>query len=117
MTDKKFQRKLEKIKKRGERYKKEKELKDVYAKYVPEKKKRKISNIVLALVLAIIIAYTIACFWITYVTGMTIDPTLTTCVYSFFGSELFMLLILKATKIVKGTDYNNDQQDYPHADG
>ena len=117
MTDKQFQRKLDKIKKRGERYKKEKELKDAYAEYVPERKKRKVSNIMLAVVVVAVIVYTIACFWLTYRTGMIIDSTLTTCVYSLFGGELLALAAIKSTKVIKGTDNNNDQQDYTNADG
>ena len=42
MTDKQYQRKLNKIKKQGERYKQEKELRDIYAEYMPGKKERKV---------------------------------------------------------------------------
>lgn len=99
-----FKWKLNRIKKRGERYKQEKELRDAYAEYVPERKKRKVSNIMLFIVIAVIMAYTIGCFWLTYRTGMVMDSTLTTCVYAFFGSELFALLTIKTTKIIKGSD-------------
>ena len=101
MTDKQFQKKLAKIQKRGERYKQEKELRDKYVDYVPEHKKRKVSNIILAIVIVIIVAYTVASFWLTYVTGVSIDPTLTTCVYSFFGSELLLLAGIRITKTIK----------------
>ena len=101
-----FKWKLNRIKKRGERYKQEKELRDVYAEYVPERKKRKVSNILLVIVVIAITLYTIASFWITYRTGMSIDPTLTTCFYAFWGSELFLLAGIRTSKIIKG--YHDD---------
>ena len=101
MTDKQFKRKLNKIKKRGERMKQEYELKEMYSQYVPEKKKRKVSNIVLTIVVVAILAYTIASFWLTYAVGVSIDSTLTTCFYTFMGSELFILAGIKTSKIIK----------------
>ena len=101
MTDKQFKRKLNKIKKRGERMKQEYELKEIYAQYVPERKKRKVSNILLAVVVTAIVAYTVASFWLTYVVGVSIDSTLTTCFYTFMGSELFLLAGIKTSKILK----------------
>ena len=101
MSDKKFQRKLEKIKKKGERYKQEYELREAYAKYVPEKKTRKVSNIMLVIVVIGILAYTIANLWITYRTGVSIDSTLTTCFYTFWGSELCLLTGIKISKVLK----------------
>ena len=101
MTDKQFKRKLNKIKKRGERMKQEYELKETYAKYLPERKKRKVSNILLAVVVSAIVAYTIASFWLAYVVGVSIDSTLTTCFYTFMGSELFLLAGIKTSKILK----------------
>ena len=43
MSERKFQKKLEKIRKQGERDKQEYELREAYAKYAPEKKKKKVS--------------------------------------------------------------------------
>ena len=57
MSDKKFQRKLAKIQKRGERYKAEYELKSMYAEYVPEHKKRKVSNIMLVISIIAIVVF------------------------------------------------------------
>ena len=39
MSDKRFQKKLARIKRRGEHWKQEKELKAMYEEYMPEKKK------------------------------------------------------------------------------
>lgn len=102
MKEKLFQLKLNRIKKRGERYKKEYELKEAYAQYVPERKKRKVSNILLAVVVIAIIIYTIASFWLAYVVGVSIDSTLTTCFYTFMGSELFLLAGIKISKVKNG---------------
>lgn len=99
MREKFFKLKLNRIKRRGERYKKEYELKSKYAQYVPERKKRKVSNMLLVVVVVAIVAYTVANLWITYATGMSIDPTLTTCFYAFFSSELFLLAGIKLSKI------------------
>lgn len=99
------ERKLKKIQRQGERYKKEKEVRDAYIAYLPDRKKRKVSNIMLAVSVSAIVFYTIACFWIQYKTGIPVDATLTTCFYAFFGSELIALTTLKTSKIIKGTDY------------
>lgn len=101
MSNKKFQRKLEKIKKQGERYKQEYELREAYAKYMPEKKTKKVSNIMLVVVVIGILAYTVANLWITYKTGVSIDSTLTTCFYTFWGSELCFLTGIKLSKVLK----------------
>lgn len=90
------------IRQQGERYRREQRIRKAYAEYWPEKKQKKTSNVVLAVVIITVIAYTIASFWITYVRGVSIDPTLTTCFYTFFGSELLLLAGLKTSKILKG---------------
>lgn len=99
MKEKLFQWKLRRLQKRGERYKREYELKKAYAKYIPERKKRKVSNILLVIVVAAITIYTVANLWITYTTGVSIDSTLTTCFYTFWGSELFLLAGIRVSKI------------------
>lgn len=101
MTNKQFKKKLSRIKKRGERQRQLKELRDAYAQYMPEKRERKVSNIMLVVVVVGILAYTIANLWITYATGAAIDSTLTTCFYAFWGSELLALTTLKTAKILK----------------
>ena len=102
------ERKLKKIQKQGERYKKEKAIRDAYMEYWPDKKKRKVSNIMLVVVVTAIVTYTIASFWIQYKTGMPVDSTLTTCFYAFFGSELIALATLKTSKIIKGVNDNEN---------
>lgn len=108
-----FNIRMKLIRQRGERYKREKRIRDAYAEYWPDKKKRKTSNIVVAISICAIIIYTVASFWITYVRGISMDPTLTTCVYSFFGSELLMLAGIRVSKVVKESynyEYNSSTE-------
>ena len=108
MDDKRFQKKLKRIEKKGERQKAKHELRVKYAEYYSGKK-RKVSNIMIVIIVVAIVAYTIANFWLTYVTGITMDSTFTTCFYTFWGSELVLLAGLKTSKIFKGT--NNESSD------
>lgn len=104
MKEKLFQWKLNRLKKRGERYRREYEIKSEYAQYVPERKKRKVSNILLVVAVAAITIYTVANLWITYTTSASIDSTLTTCFYTFWGSELFLLAGIRVSKIKNNYD-------------
>jgi hypothetical protein len=101
MKTEKFKRKLRKIKRQGEQYKVEKQLRDMYAEYWPEHKKRKTSNVMLAIIVTAITLYTVASFWIQYSTGVPVDSTLTTCFYTFWGSELVALTGIKISKVFK----------------
>jgi hypothetical protein len=112
MSEKRFNRKLEKIKKQGERYKQEKELRDAYAQYVPDKKKKKVSNIMLVIVVIATTLYAVANFWLTYKTGINIDSTLTTCFYALWSGELLGLVTIKIGKVVKGYDKEEVIHDY-----
>lgn len=106
MSERRFKRKLAKIQKRGERYKRERELLDKYAEYVPERKKRRVSNFVLVIVIIAVVAYAVADYVLQKTTGVEISPTLTTCWYAFFGTELFALAGIKVSKIIRNS--NND---------
>ena len=99
MTERKFQRRLKKIQKQGERYKKEKELMDAYADYFPEKKRRKTSNIMLVVSVIAIMGYVIASFWLQLMTSIEISPTVTTLYFAFWTSELWALMAIKRNKI------------------
>lgn len=108
MNDQKFQRKLEKLKVQGERYKQVKEIMDEYGDFFPKKKAKKVSNIMLVISVIAIVLYTAANFWLGAFNGTYMDPTLTTCFYTFWGSELFLLAGIKTGKIIKGTDYSQE---------
>ena len=101
MYSKRFKRKLNRIRKQGERYKKEQAVRNAYAEYWPDRKKRRVSNIMLIIVVSAIIIYTVASFWIQYRTGIPVDATLTTCFYTFWGSELLALTGIKISKVFK----------------
>lgn len=98
MNAEKFKRKLRRIRRQGEMYKKEKEVRDAYAEYWPDRKKRKVSNIMLVIIIAAIVGYVIASFWVQYHTGVAIDATLTTCWFGFWTVEIIALTTIKNNK-------------------
>lgn len=98
MTAERFKRKLRRIRRKGEMYKKEQEVRDAYAEYWPDRKKRKVSNIMLVIIVVAIVAYTVAGFWVQYKTGVPIDSTLSTLYYGFWTVELISLTTIKNNK-------------------
>lgn len=112
MSEKRFKKKLEKIKKQGERYKQEKELRDMYAEYLPDsKKKRTVSNTMLAVVVIAIVGYVAANFVLQYKMGIEVSPTITTCWFAFWGTEIIALTAIKTSKVKHNTD--NFKDEYP----
>lgn len=105
MFEKLFQKRLKRIEKRGERQKAKQEVIQKYAEYYPSNK-RKVSNVMLVVVVIAITIYTIASFWLTYVTGVSIDSTLTTCFYAFWTSEVVALMGIKCSKVFKESKYD-----------
>ena len=99
MTEKRLQRKLAKIKKKGEQYKQIKELEDAYAEYMPEKKTRKVSNVMLIIIVIAIVGYFAANLWLQYNMGLEISPTLTGCWFAFWGTEIVALAAIKTSKV------------------
>ena len=109
MFDELFKMYLRSIKRRGERQKIKQELKARYARYYPCRRGAKVSNVMLVIIVTMITTYTIANLWITYASGVSIDSTLTTCFYAFWGTELALLAGLKTSKIIKGADIEDAQ--------
>ena len=107
MSDKKFQRKMEKIKKQGERYKQEAELREAYDKYVPERKKRKTSNVMLVISVIAIVAYVVANYILQVRLGIELSPTITPYWFAFWTSEIFLLAGIKVGKVIKGSSDDN----------
>lgn len=103
MREKIFQWKLRRIQKRGDRYKREKELRDTYAECWPEKKTKKVSNIMLVIIVAAIISYALVAFQLQYLTGMEISSTLTGCWYAFWGTEIVSLALIRTSKVKHGS--------------
>lgn len=110
MFDKLFQWRLKRIEKRCERKKAKCELADRYAEFYPHKK-RKVSNIMLVAIIVNITVYTIASFWLTYVSGMNMDPTLTTAFFAFWGTEVALLAGIKCSKVLKSHREEFDDED------
>ena len=109
MTNKKFERKLKKIIKKGERQKQIKSLEDVYAHYYSDKKKKKISNIMLVTVVIAVIGYVVADFVLQYKIGVEISPTITTCWFAFWTTEVLALTGIKVSKVKH--NYDNTYSD------
>lgn len=99
MREKLFQWKLKRIRKRGERYRREYKLKKAYAKYLPEKKKKKVSNIMLVIIVIAIVGYVAADFVLQYKAGIEISPTITTCWFVFWSTEIVALTGIKLSKV------------------
>lgn len=68
------------------------------------KTKKKVSNIMLVIIIIAIVAYTIADFWLQYVAGIEVSPTLTTAWFSFWGAEILALAGIKISKVFNGAD-------------
>lgn len=119
MWDKLFQKRLKRIEKRGERQKAKQELIDKYAGYYPSKR-RKVSNIMLFVVVTAIVGYVAANFILQYKTGMSMDSTITTAWFSFFTVEIVALTGIKVSKVVKPplndnehiSDLNDEESEY-----
>ena len=57
--------------------------------------------------ISVMIIYTITGIVYQFITGEEISSTLTTCIYSAFGGELFLLCMIKRLKL-KGGRTNDD---------
>lgn len=104
MNERKFQRKLEKIKKQGERYKREYEVKAAYEKYLPEKKKRKTSTIMVIVSVIAVVGWAIANYILQYNTGNEISTTLSALWFSFWTVEICLLAGIKRGKTKYGAN-------------
>ena len=98
MDDKRFQKKLEKMRIKGERQKAKHELEEQYAEYYPHKTGKKVSNVMLVVVVVMILAYTAANFWLAFASGASMDSTLTTCFYAFWSCEVLALAGIRISK-------------------
>lgn len=115
MNDKRFQKKLEKIREKGERQKRKAELEAEYAEYYPHRRGAKVSNVMLVIIVVMVTLYTVASFALQFFTSVEISSTLTTCFYAFWGTELAVLAGMKTSKILKGT--NKEEEDLPEDEG
>lgn len=105
--DKIFKWRLQYIKKRGEHYKREKKIQDAYNQYLPDRKKIKVTNIMLVIIVIAIVSYALANFWLQYHMGIEMSPTLTTCWFTFWGAEIVSLAGIKVTKVKNESQIDN----------
>lgn len=114
MNDKKFQKKLEKIKKKGERQKQKAELEAEYAEYYPHRKGAKVSNVMLVIIVIMVTLYTMASFALQFCTSVEISSTLTTCFFAFWSAEIIALAGIRVSKVQKE---KKEEEDLPESEG
>lgn len=69
-----------------------------------EKSKKKVSNVVLAIIITLIILYTIGAFVLEAMFAREISPTLTGAFFTFCSVELVNLAAIKTSKVKHGKD-------------
>ena len=62
-------------------------------------KQKKVSNIMLIVIIIAITLYAAADFILQYFTSIEVSPTLTTCWFAFWGTELVALAAIKTSKL------------------
>lgn len=75
------------------------------------KVKKKVSNIMLVVICAMIFLYTAASFILQYFTSVEISSTLTTAWFAFWSVELISLAGIRVSKVVKG-EYEYDDSEH-----
>ena len=68
---------------------------EIFKSYLPFRLKLKFNKLIVLLSIVAIIAYTVAAILLQKYTMTELSPTLTTCVYGFFGTELLGLAGIK----------------------
>ena len=91
---------------------------EIFKLYLPFHFKLKFNKIIVSLSIAAIILYTIAAILLQKYTMMELSPTLTTCVYAFFGTELIGLAGIKICDTKFSQVYSNTgiSDDYMNED-
>jgi biotin transporter BioY len=69
-----------------------------------EKSKKKVSNVVLAIIITLIILYTVGAFVLEAMFAREISPTLTGAFFTFCSVELVNLAAIKTSKVKHGKD-------------
>lgn len=111
MNERRFQRKLDRMRMKGERQKAKHAVKSKYEKYYHDRDGAKVSNVMLVVIVIAITVYTIASFLLALVSGINIDSTLTTCFYSFWTIEIISLAGIKISKVKKEKDKPKNEGD------
>jgi xanthine/uracil permease len=66
--------------------------------------KKKISNVMLAVIISLVVLYTVGAFILEAFCEREISPTLTGSFFTFCGVELVNLAAIKTTKVKHGQD-------------
>ena len=74
------------------------------------KKERKVSNIMLVIIIIAITVYAAADFALQYFTRVEVSPTLTTCWFAFWGTEIVSLAVIKTSKIKHNQDKDSEDK-------
>jgi len=92
---------------------------EIFKSYLPFRLKLKFNKLIVLLSIVAIIAYTVAAILLQKYTMMELSPTLTTCVYAFFGTELLGLASIKIcdTKFTQIENNVTENIDDPEAVG
>ena len=72
--------------------------------------KMKISNLMLVVVIIAVTLFAAAAFCLQYFAGMEISPTLTTCWFAFWGTEIVSLAAIKTSKVKH--NYKKEEETY-----
>ena len=86
-----------------------------YNKKKREFKKIKFSKKIVITCILVIILYTIAQTYLSHELGLELTPTLTTCVYAFFGTELASCALIRVfdredAKALRKSSKNSDDK-------
>ena len=74
----------------------------------------KVSNLMLIVVIIAITLFAAATFCLQYFAGVEVSPTLTTCWFAFWGTEIVSLAAIKTSKVkhnYKKEEIFNDEED------
>lgn len=71
------------------------------------KEKKEVSKVMLVLIVIAIVLYTVADFVLQYFTSIEVSPTLTTCWFAFWGTEIVALAVIKTSKVKHQRDKKN----------
>ena len=103
-------RNLERKKRIAEMRLEEKKMKkEIFKLYLPFRLCIKFNKLIVLFSIIAIVSYTIAAILLQKYIGAEISPTLTTCVFAFFGTELISLAGIK----IMDTKFNTIQNNSP----
>lgn len=114
MTQRQHERNMQRLQKKKEIVEMKRDewklKKDIISLYMPFHFNIKFSKIIVLFCIVAIVTYTFAAIYIQKYTAIEISPTLTTCVYAFFGTELISMAGIKmvGTKFSNNSDNNID---------